>query len=171
MFSTKDGKKKFGSGFAAKRYDESHSEDGMHKIGETHEKQDMEGEGAKPYDTETPSEDKAESRMDENSEGKNPDADEKDDKDMHPVVREHGKAHTVHIKHHEGGKSHVMSHHPDGHTNMSEHEDAAEAHEEGKKLSGHAGFNDQEKKSPFMQGKNQQGASSEEDGFAMPDLV
>lgn len=170
MFTTKSGKK-FGSSFAGKRYDEAHSEDGMHQLGEPHEKQDKEGEGNKSFEVEKPEEDKAESRMDEDSEGKNPDADEKDDNDTHPVVAEHGAAHTVHIKHHENGKSHVMSHHSDGHTHMSEHEDAAEAHEEGKKLAGHAGFNDKEKKSPYMQGKDQQGASSEEDGFAMPDLV
>ncbi len=150
MFTAKDGKK-FGSSFAGKRYDDAHSEDGMHKL-------DMEPEEEK----ESPKMEEEENKQGEEKENEG---------DEHPVVAEHGKAHTVHIKHHEGGKSHVMSHHPDGHTHMSEHADMAEAHEEGMKLAGAQHGQQKEEKSPYMQGKDQQGASSEEDGFAMPDLV
>ena len=159
--------KKFGSSFAGKRYDQDHSSDGMHKMGEEETK-----EPRVQNEHETPEEDKAESRTDEEGEGTNPDADEQGEADMHPVVAEHGKAHTVHIKHHEGGKSHVMSHHPDGHTNMSEHEKPEDAHMEGRKLAGvPADGQALEHDSPYHQGKAQAGASSEEDGFEMPDLV
>jgi hypothetical protein len=151
--------KKFGSSFAGKRYDEDHSPDGMHKMGE--EKESPEEEQS---ENESPAEEK-----DEQGEGGE---EQNENEEQHPVVAEHGPAHTVHIKHHEGGKSHVMSHHPDGHTNISEHEDPSEAHDEGRKLAGHPADGQALKHdSPFHQGKDQAGASSEEDGFSMPDLV
>jgi hypothetical protein len=160
--------KKFGSSFAGKNYDEKHSSDGMHKMGgEEETKEPLEQD-----EHETPAEDNAESRTDEQGEGTNPDANEQGEADMHPVVQEHGAAHTVHIKHHEGGKSHVMSHHPDGHTNMSEHEDPREAHDEARKLAGHpADGQAKDHDSPYHQGKDQASASSENDSFEMPDLV
>jgi hypothetical protein len=172
MFTAKNGKK-FGSAFAGKRYDENHSEDGMHMMGEAHEKQDMEGEGNKPFDAETPEEDNKESRTDEEGEGKNADADKSEDTDMHPVTAEHGKAHKVIIHHDEkAGKHHVTSYHKDGHENHSDHENAAEAHAEGNKLAGvPADGQAKDHDSPYHQGKPQAGASSEEDGFAMPDLA
>jgi hypothetical protein len=51
------------------------------------------------------------------------------------------------------------------------HENAAEAHKEGRKLAGvPADGQDEDHDSPYHQGKGQAGASSEEDGFSMPDL-
>jgi len=153
MFQAKDGKK-FGSSFAGKNYDEKHSSDGMHKMGEASEEAN-----------ESP-----EVEQEEQKQGEEPKEENEDT--VHPVVAEHGKAHTVHIKHHEGGKSHVMSHHPDGHTNMSEHEKPEDAHMEGRKLAGvPADGQAKDHDSPYHQGKDQAGASSEEDGFSMPDLV
>jgi len=167
--------KKFGSSFAGKNYDEKHSSDGMHKMGEEKESPDVSEETKEPRtqnEQETPGEDNAESRTDENGENKDSDADGQGAEDVHPVTAEHGPAHTVHIKHHEGGKSHVMSHHPDGHTNISEHEDPSEAHDEGRKLAGHPADGQALKHdSPFHQGKDQASASSENDSFEMPDLV
>jgi hypothetical protein len=156
--------KKFGSSFAGKRYDEDHSPDGMHK---------MSGE-----EKESPAEDANESSADEANESpetnsqdeQNPDEENKDT--VHPVVAEHGPAHTIHIKHHEGGKSHVMAHHSDGHTHMSEHESPEDAHNEGRKLAGvPADGQAKDHDSPYHQGKDQAGASSENDSFVMPDLV
>lgn len=90
---------------------------------------------------------------------------ENENQSSHPVVAEHGKAHTVHIKHdHAAGKHHVHSTHDDGHENMSEHGSAQEAHEEGGRLAGV----DAKDENPD---EAQQGALSEEDGFEMPDLV
>lgn len=52
------------------------------------------------------------------------------------------------------------------------HEHADEAHKEGRRLAGvPADGQAEEHESPYAQkGKAQAGASSEEDGFAMPDL-
>lgn len=169
MFQTKDGKKKFGSGFAAKHYDENHSEDGMHKMGEGNKAEDLQVE---------PEENTQEKRRDETAEGESKQRDESPDEtdkgnEEHPVVAEHGHAHKVIIHHDEkAGRHHVTSHHKDGHENHSDHEDMASAHEEGKKLAGvPADGQAKESDSPFHQGKGQASASSEEDGFAMPDLV
>jgi hypothetical protein len=151
MFQAKDGKK-FGSAFAGKRYDEAHSTDGMHTLGESEEK-------------ESPKMEDEEKKMGEEKENEG---------EEHPVVAEHGKAHKVIIHHDEkAGKHHVTSYHKDGHENHSEHENAVEAHAEGKKLSGVAADGEEkDHQSPYDQhGKPQAGASSEEDGFAMPDLV
>jgi len=65
--------KKFGSSFVGKKYDENHSESGMHKLGgeEPHELgQDKVGEGAKTVSTKTPSSNKAMSRTDDEGEAK-----------------------------------------------------------------------------------------------------
>jgi len=173
MYKAKDGKK-FGSGFAGKRYDENHSSDGMHKMGgEEKESPDVSEETKEPRtqnEQETPEEDNAESRTDENGENKDSDADGQGEAEQ--VVAEHGPAHHVHISHHEGGKSHVMSHHSTGFTHISEHESPEEAHETGRKLAGvPADGQAKDHDSPYHQGKDQAGASSEEDGFSMPDLV
>ncbi len=142
--------KKFGSMFAGRRYDEAHTDDGMHDM------------NAEPK----------ESPMVEEEEKKKGDEKENEE-DEHPVVAEHGKAHKVIIHHdHEAGRHVVTSHHKDGHMNTSTHEAAAEAHEEGRKLAGiPADGQPKEKDSPYHQGKDQASASSEEDGFAMPDLA
>jgi hypothetical protein len=51
------------------------------------------------------------------------------------------------------------------------HEDAGKAHEEGKKLAGvPADGQAKDHDSPYHQGKDQQGASSEEDGFMVNEL-
>ena len=89
------------------------------------------------------------------------------------MVSEHGKAHRVQISHDEGSKRHtVQSHHKDGHVHMSVHDEAGKAHEEGRQLAGvPADGQAKDHDSPYHQGKDQAGASSEEDGFSMPDLV
>jgi len=159
--------KKFGSSFAGKRYDQDHSSDGMHKMGEEETK-----EPRVQNEHETPEEDKAESRTDEEGEGTNPDADEQGEADTHPVVAEHGPAHTVTIHHDEdAGRHTVVSHHKTGHMHTAVHEDAGKAHEEGKKLAGvPADGQAKDHDSPYHQGKDQQGASSEEDGFMVNEL-
>lgn len=146
---TKDGKKSFGSGFAARRYDEVHAKDekpeagsqvdhAMHQVNEPVEpKKEMEHEG---------------------------------EEEMHPVVKEHGAAHTVHIHHDKAtGKHHVKSEHEDGHINDSDHETPEEAHEQGGKLAnvslkktGEAGD---------QQGAASEGDNDNMDGFEMPQLV
>ena len=158
MFTAKNGKK-FGSAFAGKRYDSEHTEDGMHKMGESEE-------------AETPMEEKHETPAMEEEEKKQGEEKEHEE-DEHPVVAEHGHAHKVIIHHDEkAGRHHVTSHHKDGHENHSDHEDMASAHEEGKKLAGvPADGQSKESDSPFHQGKGQAGASSENDGFEMPDLA
>jgi hypothetical protein len=135
MFETKDKKQKFGSAYKARRYDSAH-EAPEHEAKETPEFEAGEQEGKKEAQPE-----------------------------QHPVVAQHGPAHTVHIKHdHTANKHHVHSTHEDGHENMSEHQSAAEAHEEGGKLAN---------VSPKTSGEAgpQQGAQSEEMGYEMPPLV
>lgn len=110
MYQSKDGKKKFGSKFAGRRYDSFHggdeNMDAKHEAAETPEFEAGEKEGA-------------------------------EEKDMHPVVAQHGKAHKVHIHHnHAQGKHHVTTMHEDGHVNESDHETPEEAHSEGMKLAG-----------------------------------
>ena len=93
-------------------------------------------------------------------------AGEKEGKEeVHPVVAEHGKAHSVHVKHnHSANKHHVTSQHEDGHVNESDHASAQEAHQEGGSLAGV----DMKKENPA---EAQQGAASEEMGFEQPDLA
>ena len=154
-FQTKDGKRKFGSGFLAKRYDSVHSNDMHEPTGQERVKETEE----------TPSEDKAKSRttseglskktqpsvnsnsftkgmhQEEGSPEAHEDAQESRT-DEHgesiapeEVVAEHGKAHTVTVHHdHTANKHHVMSHHADGHMHESNHESAMEAHEHAQKL-------------------------------------
>ena len=154
MFQAKDGKK-FGSSFAGKNYDEKHSSDGMHKMGEASEEAN-----------ESP-----EVEQEEQKQGEEPKEENEDT--VHPVVAEHGKAHTVTIHHDEdAGRHTVVSHHKTGHMHTAVHEDAGKAHEEGKKLAGvPADGQAKDHDSPYHQGKDQAGASSENDSFVMPDLV
>ena len=113
-FPTKDGQRKFGSAFRAKKYDEFHKaapvESPEHEAKQSPEFEAGEQEGKK-----------------ENEAGQEA---------PHEVVAAHGKAHSVHIHHdHENGKHKVVSHHEDGHMHESEHGSAAEAHDHGKQLS------------------------------------
>lgn len=152
--------KKFGSIFAGKHYDENHSEDGVHSESPEHEAKESpefeagEQEGA------------AEHEHNDHAE------EEHDNAEVHPVVAEHGKAHKVVIHHDEkAGRHTVTSHHKDGHVHSAVHEVPEEAHKDGRVLAGvPADGQEKEHESPFHQGKAQAGTSSEEDGFAMPDL-
>jgi hypothetical protein len=150
--------KKFGSIFAGKRYDEDHSDDGMHSESPEHEEK------------ETPEFEAGEHEGTKEHEGE-----EMHEGEEHPVVAEHGKAHKVVIQHDEkSGRHTVTSHHKDGHMHTSVHEHAQKAHDEARQLASvpPAGKEENEEKDGFGHSdKGQQGAPSEEDGFAMPNLV
>jgi len=162
VYTSKSGKK-FGSIFAGRRHDEEHSEDGMHSEGEmkpeheakeTPEFESGEQEGAKEHEGE---------------------GEEMHEGEEHPAVMEHGKAHKIIISHDEkAGRHTVTSHHKDGHVHTAVHEHANKAHEEARQLAAvpPAGKEENEEKDGFGHSdKGQQGAPSEEDGFAMPNLV
>jgi len=148
--------KKFGSIFAGRKFDESHSEDGMHSESPEHEAKETpefeagEQEGAKENEA------------------------EQHDGEEHPVVSEHGAAHKVIIHHDEkSGRHTVTSHHKDGHVHTNVHEHAHNAHDEARQLASvpPAGKEDGQEEEGFgHSAKGQAGAPSEEDGFAMPDL-
>jgi len=160
--SKKNPGKRFGSAFVGKRYDEAHSEDGLHKLGaeETPEHEAKE----------TP---EFEAGEQEGAEEHKPEMEEEGQGEEEKVASEHGPAHKVVIHHDEkAGRHTVQSHHKDGHVHSKVHAHAHEAHAAANKLAGvPADGQAEEKESPFHQGKAQQGASSEEDGFAMPDLA
>ena len=165
MYTAKTGKK-FGSSFAGKRFDEAHSEDGMHKLG-------ME-ESPEHEAKETPEFEAGEHEgAEEGSEEQKPEMNDGGEGEEEKVAEEHGPAHKVVISHDEkAGRHTVVSHHKDGHTHMKVHAHAHEAHAAAHKLAGvPADGQPEEKDSPYHQGKAQQSASSEEDGFAMPDLA
>lgn len=148
--------KRFGSIFAGKKYDENHTEDGMHSESPEHEEK------------ETPEFEMGEHEGAEETEHQEHEGEE------HPVVGEHGKAHKVVIHHdHEANRHTVTSHHKDGHSHTSVHDAAHKAHDEARKLAAvpEAGKEkNEEKDSPFHKGKDQAGASSEEDDFMAPDI-
>lgn len=167
--------KKFGSIFAGKHYDENHSEDGMHSESPEHEAKETpefeagENEGAKEG---------VEMNEDKEHNGEtNERADDNEDEqhETHPVVAEHGPAHKTVVTHdHAAGRHTVTSHHKDGHVHTNVHEHAHKAHEEARSLAGvpPAGKEENEEKIGFNhKDQGQQGAPSEEDGFAMPNLV
>jgi hypothetical protein len=167
-FQSKDGKRKFGSGFQAKRYDSFHPQETAEPRTQIGEKKPSEPKAESRVDAEGMSkksqpsvnstsftkgmhqeegspeehEGKAESRTEEDGESKAPEE----------VVAEHGKAHTITVHHdHTANKHHVMSHHADGHMHESEHASAAEAHESAKKLAAEgneAGENSEAKNKP-----------------------
>ena len=158
-FPTKDGKKKFGSGFVAKRYDSFHSQEDKEPTTKV-----SADKGAEP---------KAESRTDEKGESKRAQApvnDSSNTKAMNmgneapkagadmeesrtgmsgesnvppqETVNEHGPAHSVTVHHdHANNKHHVMSHHADGHMSHSMHASASEAHSHGAQLAANEGGN------------------------------
>lgn len=157
--STKTPGKKFGSIFAGKKYDEAHTEDGLHSESPEHESK------------ETPEFEAGEQEGTKEKEGS-----EEHEGEEHPVVSEHGKAHKVVIHHdHEAGRHTVTSHHKDGHMHTVTHDAAHKAHDEARRLASvpPAGKGEnEEQESPYAQkNKPQAGAASEEDGFAMPDLA
>jgi len=145
--------KKFGSIFAGKHYDENHSEDGMHAESPEHEA------------AETP----------EFEAGEKEGAEEQHEGEQHPVVAEHGPAHKTVVTHdHESGRHTVVSHHKDGHVHTNVHEHAHKAHDEARQLADvpPAGKEENKEKEGFgHKDQGQQGAPSESDGFAMPNLV
>lgn len=168
--------KKFGSIFQQKHYDENHSEDGMHSESPEHEAKETpefeagEHEGAKEHEgVEANEGDEHNGEMNEET-GK-----EEHEGEQHPVVAEHGPAHKV-VIHHDAaaGRHTVQSHHKDGHVHTNVHEHAADAHKEASDLAGvpPAGKEGNEEKVGFgHKNQGQQGAPSESDGFAMPNLV
>jgi hypothetical protein len=175
MFTAKNGKK-FGSVFAGKHYDENHTEDGMHSESPEHEAKESpefeagEQEGAKEHEgVEANEGDEHNGEMNEET-GK-----EEHEGEQHPVVAAHGPAHKVVIHHDEkSGRHTVTSHHKDGHMHTNVHENAADAHKEASDLAGvpPAGKEGNEEKIGFgHKDQGQQGAPSESDGFAMPNLV
>lgn len=163
MYTAKTGKK-FGSSFAGKRFDEAHSEDGLHKLGmeDKPEEKETSEVGEELHEGNEPETAEQEGMEHEGGEG-----------EEEKVAEEHGPAHKVVISHDEkAGRHTVVSHHKDGHTHMKVHAHAHEAHAAAHKLAGvPADGQPEEKDSPYHQGKAQQSASSEEDGFAMPDLA
>lgn len=159
MFESKKSPgKKFGSIFAQKHYDENHTEDGIHSESPEHEAK------------ETP-----EFEAGEQEEMKEEQGEEQHEGEEHPAVAEHGKAHKIIIHHDEkAGRHTVTSHHKDGHVHTNVHEHAHKAHEEARQLASvpSAGKEGNEEEKGFGHSdKGQQGAPSEEDGFAMPNLV
>jgi len=144
-FTSKDGKKRFGSAYVAKRYDENHPSEEKN-AGAEHEEM-----------KETPEQEMKETPMEEKKE-------EKEGTEEHPVVTEHGPAHTVHIKHdHTAKRHHVTSHHNDGHVHESEHATPDEAHSEAAKLAGITeGGRDLEQEQEPM---HMSGSTHDEEGF------
>jgi hypothetical protein len=142
--------KKFGSAFAGRRYDEAHSEDGLHELG----KESPEHEAK-----ETPEFEAGE------QEGKQENQHEEEG-ETHPVAAEHGPAHKVVISHDEEANQHtVVSHHKDGHMHKSSHDAAHKAHQEAKRLANVKDEQDMEEKP--AEHSSEQGES---DGFSMPSL-
>jgi hypothetical protein len=159
MYKAKDGKR-FGSIFAGRKYDEAHTEDGLHSESPEHEaKETPEFEAGEQ-----------EGKVEAKKEGEG----EEHEGEEHPVVKEHGPAHKVVIGHdHESGRHTVTSHHKDGHTHTVVHEHAHKAHDEARALAAipkEGKGEGEEKDSPFHSGKAQQSPASEEDGFEMPEL-
>ena len=180
MYTSKSGKK-FGSVFAGRKHDQDHTPDGMHSEGkpmsEEHEAKETpefeagEQEGAKEHEGVEMNEGK-----EHNGETNEREGDEGDEMhETHPVVAEHGPATKVVIHHDEkSGRHTVTSHHADGHVHMNVHEHAHKAHSEARELANvpPAGKEENEEHKGFNHdSKGQQGAPSEEDGFAMPNLV
>jgi len=149
--------KKFGSAMVGKRYDEAHSEDGMHQLGE----QSPEHEAKETPEFEAGEQEGAVESKAEN-EGEEQHGEE------HPAVADHGPAHKVVISHDEkAGRHTVTSHHKDGHMHTEMHEDGHKAHEAGRKLAGmHAPEVDESEKPA----QHAAPAAAEEDGFQMPGL-
>jgi hypothetical protein len=158
---TKDGAKRFGSAYKAKRYDSYH--DGEQKF-------DSYSPDGQPGDNEnehsTPQEhtgDKVNTSGPDKVE-KNPTSESVHAETPSSHVESHGPAHTVHYSHnHDGNKHTVTSLHPDGSHYSSEHDNARDAYQAGGELSA----TDVKKR----EHPDQQGAESEERNYMMPDLA
>lgn len=149
-FQTKDGKKKFGSAFVAKRYDSMHNTPTKGDEAEAGEGKSNLGGDLKA---------KHSQRMNET------------ESTVHPVVTEHGSANTVTIHHdHKNNKHSVVSHHEDGHVHMADHEDAKTAHEEGGQLA-NVSLKDSGEQEDQQLAQSEGGNSSAPDGYQMPDLA
>jgi hypothetical protein len=134
--------KRFGSIFAGKKYDEDHTEDGMHSESPMHEAK------------ETPEFEAGE------KEGMKPGEQEEHSEEVHPMVAEHGKAHKIVISHdHKAGRHTVQSHHTDGHVHTNVHDAAHKAHDEARELAEvPATDKNTEKDSMWHEGKGQAGS-------------
>jgi hypothetical protein len=154
-FETKNKAKKFGSKFAAKKYDEHHP------AGENLMKSAKEA----PEQKETPEHEAAETPQFEAGEQEGAQEQQQQQPQEQPsqVVAKHGKALHVHTSHdNQNNKHHVHSVHADGHVHDSDHASQQEAQETAKQLGG----GDQQ--APMM-AEEQQGP--EPDGFQMPRLA
>ena len=161
--------KKFGSIFAGKKYDENHSEDGMHSESPEHEaKESPEFEAGEHEGVEANESKEHNGVMNEEN------GDEEHTGEQHPVVGEHGKATKVVIHHDEkSGRHTVTSHHADGHVHTNVHEQAHKAHDEARQLADVPPAGKEKNEEHMGYGKDhnaQEGAPSESDGFAMPQL-
>ena len=154
---TKDGMKKYGSAYAAKRYDSYHA---GAQPGEENENEHAEPKrprelDADPKDASVP---------------KNEHAEDASVSTPESIVQSHGPAHTVHIEHSENDHK-VTSHHDDGFEHTMSHGGAREAHDSAAKLALEAGGEDQNRDVKKMDHKPQQSAKSEEENWEMPDLA
>jgi len=153
MQETKDKTKKFGSAYAAKRYDSYH--DGAQKEVES---TPMEHSGDKVNEPNT------------GDVTKNKHAEDASVSTPAEVVEAHGPASHIHIDHSEG-KHEVTSDHSDGFQHTMTHGSAREAHDSAGKLALEAGGEDQARDVKQMDHKPQQSAKSEEENWEMPDLA
>lgn len=154
---TKDGTRKFGSAYAAKRYDSYHN---GAQPGEANENEHSE------------SKDHSGDKVNEPNTGdvtKNEHAEDASVSTPESVVESHGPAHTVHIDHEHDHK--VTSSHDDGFEHTMTHGSAKEAHDSASKLALEAGGEDQNRDVKQTDHKPQQSAKSEEENWEMPDLV
>lgn len=153
MQTTKDGMKKYGSSYAAKRYDSYHG-------------------GDQPEYESTPKEHSGD-KVNEPNTGdvtKNENVEDASVSTPESVVQSHGPAHTVHIEHSDTDHK-VTSKHDDGFEHVMSHGSSREAHDSASKLALEAGGEDQNRDVKKMDHKPQQSAKSEEENWEMPDLV
>jgi hypothetical protein len=151
--------KRFGSIFAGHKYDEAHTEDGVHEFGKEPEHEEKESPEFEAGEQEGKVENEAEGEPEQKEE------------EEHPVVAEHGAAHKVVIHHdHEAKRHTVTSHHKDGHTHTAVHPSAVHAHDEGKRLAGLREGADSGEGRTVTSTHTNSTAEPESDGFSMPSL-
>ena len=153
-FETKNKAKKFGSKFAAKRYDEHHpAEDSL-----------LKGAKEAPEQKETPEHEAAETPQFEAGEQEGAQEQQNQTEMPSSVVAKHGKAAHVHVSHdYENNKHHVHSVHADGHVHDSDHASQQEAQDAAKQLGGG------NQNAPMM--AEDENPAPEPDGFKMPRLA
>jgi hypothetical protein len=145
-FPTKDGKKKFGSGFVAKRYDSMHPGESEPTAGPA---KAPGGLGLKKASPAPLGEDNPFAAKPTPSAAMNPALGAEPDPNAQPdpnapedpqsTVAQHGAASNVTVHHsHSTGKHVVVSKHPDGHLHHSVHATAQDAHSAAKTLGGGA---------------------------------